>query len=184
MEKNTTGTITARVSNFLSIYRRTPHTTTGVPPAELLLGRIPRSRLDLLKPDISVRVRDKQRAQREGHDTHAKQRRFEVDEPVFIKEFPSGKHWVPGIITSIEGPQSYHVTLIDERVVRRHVDHISGYAPTTTTTPGVELTIPASVTSSATAPTPLSTPNIRRSTRNAPPPNYLYYDRNFKPRQD
>ena len=63
MEKNTTGTITARVSNFLSIYRRTPHTTTGVPSAELLLGWIPRSRLDLFKPDISVCVRDKQQAQ-------------------------------------------------------------------------------------------------------------------------
>ena len=41
-------TIVTRVSRFLFLYRHTPHTTTGVPPAELLLGRIPRLHLDLM----------------------------------------------------------------------------------------------------------------------------------------
>ena len=116
-----TGTIITRVSRFQFLYRRTPHTTTGVPSAELLFGRISRSHLDLLKPDISNRVKDKQQVQRENHDVHAKERRFVVGDPVFIKEFPSSKHWLPGVISSVEGPPSYHDTLTDDRVVRRHV---------------------------------------------------------------
>ena len=39
MEKNTEGSITTRLSRFLFLYRRTPHTITGVRPAELLLGQ-------------------------------------------------------------------------------------------------------------------------------------------------
>ena len=84
MEKNTEGTIATRVARFLFAYRRTPHTTTGVTPAELLLGRIPRSHLDLLKPAISNRVLNKQQSQKEQHDVHAKQRGFQVGDPVFV----------------------------------------------------------------------------------------------------
>ena len=39
-----------RLSKFLLTYRLTPHTTTGVGPAELLMGRHPRSLLDNLIP--------------------------------------------------------------------------------------------------------------------------------------
>ena len=41
-----------RLSKFLLTYRLTPHTTTGVAPAELLMGRRPRSLLDNLIPDL------------------------------------------------------------------------------------------------------------------------------------
>ena len=47
------GSLETRLSRFLFKYRITPHTTTGRSPAELLLGRQPRSRLDLLHPDKS-----------------------------------------------------------------------------------------------------------------------------------
>ena len=43
-------------SKFLFWYRVTPHLTTGVPPSQLLFGRVPRSLLDLLKPDLSTKV--------------------------------------------------------------------------------------------------------------------------------
>ena len=43
------------LSKFLLHYRN-PHTTTGVPPAELLMGRRLRTQLDLLFPDVSKRV--------------------------------------------------------------------------------------------------------------------------------
>ena len=39
MERFTTGTLETRVSRFLFHYRNTPHTTTGVTPAELMMGR-------------------------------------------------------------------------------------------------------------------------------------------------
>ena len=55
--KNTAGaTIQEKLSKFLFTYRLTPHSTTGVLPAELLMGHRLRSRLDLLFPDIRDRV--------------------------------------------------------------------------------------------------------------------------------
>ena len=44
----TTGDLDTRLARFLFQYRLTPHTTTGLSPAEMLLGRRPRSHLDLL----------------------------------------------------------------------------------------------------------------------------------------
>ncbi len=41
IEKNTEGSISTQVSRFLFLYRRTPHTTTGMPPAQMLFGKIP-----------------------------------------------------------------------------------------------------------------------------------------------
>ena len=40
------GSIETKLSCFLFKYRLTPHSTTGTSPAELLLGRHPRSRLE------------------------------------------------------------------------------------------------------------------------------------------
>ena len=54
----------SQIQEFLFRYRITPHSTTGIPPAELLLGRRPRSRLDLLQPDIAGRVRQRQTDQK------------------------------------------------------------------------------------------------------------------------
>ena len=53
MKKLKDGSLETRVSRFLSRYRITPQTSTGVSRAKLLLGRKPRSRLDLAYPDIS-----------------------------------------------------------------------------------------------------------------------------------
>ena len=48
-----------RISKFLIQYRVTPQTTTGVSPAELLMGRRLRMHLDLLHPDTASKVADK-----------------------------------------------------------------------------------------------------------------------------
>ena len=47
LKKVTQGDIQTRLARFLFQYRITPHTTTGIAPAELMLGRRPRSHLDL-----------------------------------------------------------------------------------------------------------------------------------------
>ena len=46
------GTIETRLARFLK-YRLTPHSTTGLSPSEMLLGRRPCSRLDLMNPDLA-----------------------------------------------------------------------------------------------------------------------------------
>jgi len=55
-------------------YRLTPQSTTGVLPAQLLLGRQPRSRLDPLKPHTAERVEKNQMRQKEQHDGRARER--------------------------------------------------------------------------------------------------------------
>ena len=50
LKKLTQGSLQARLDLLLFNYRLTPQETTGQAPAELLLGRRPRSRLDALFP--------------------------------------------------------------------------------------------------------------------------------------
>ena len=50
--------------NFLLMYRSTPHTTTGIPPATLFLGR---NLFNLLRPDLERRVYEKQADQKKDN---------------------------------------------------------------------------------------------------------------------
>lgn len=49
-------TVQEKLSKFLFTYRITPQTTTGIAPAQLLMGRRLRSRLDRLFPDHTQKV--------------------------------------------------------------------------------------------------------------------------------
>ena len=80
--RNDTGTLDVKLSRFLLTYRNTPCSTTGMSPAELLMKRPLRSRLDLLRPSVKQRVQAKQADQKRYHDAHSKDRQFEVGQPV------------------------------------------------------------------------------------------------------
>ena len=54
------GSVREKLTKLLFKYRITPHFVTGVTPAELLMERGLRSRLDLLKPDIAATVGNNQ----------------------------------------------------------------------------------------------------------------------------
>ena len=45
------GSLETHMARFMSKYRLTPHSTTGQSQCEMLLGRCPRSCLDLMYPD-------------------------------------------------------------------------------------------------------------------------------------
>ena len=47
-----------------------------------------------------------------------------MDDPVFVKDFPSGKQWLTGTVSDVKRPLTYLVTLSDGRIVRRHIDHL------------------------------------------------------------
>ena len=49
LKKEKEGTLGSRLARILFTYRVTPQSTTGVSPAELLLGRQPRTKFDLLR---------------------------------------------------------------------------------------------------------------------------------------
>ena len=45
-----------KISQFLASYRSTPHSVTGRTPAEIILGRLPRTRLSLIHPCLPQRM--------------------------------------------------------------------------------------------------------------------------------
>ena len=114
----------AKVSRFPFSYRITPHSTTGLSPAEMLMSRKPRSAFDLLLPDLKSKVEKKQWKQKVNHDTRTKFRSFSPGNPVFIKNYGYGPKSIPGKIESCTGPLSCTVVIGNGQVVRRHVDQI------------------------------------------------------------
>ena len=127
-----------QIARFLFRYRITPHSTTGVSPAEMLMGRRPRSRLDLLHPDIGERVQKRQLEQKEGHDQRCRQRQFTAGQTVWVKNHTTGRPWLPGTIAEVITPQRFRITLLDGRQVYRHINHITHRV----TTPGDKVTSP------------------------------------------
>ena len=126
MKKLNTGSLEDRVMKFLFKYRITPQSTTGQSPSDLLFGRRLRSHLDLLRPNLSSKVRQKQNNQKQVHDHHAQERErsFTVDDKVFAKNYAHGSPWLPGVILSKRSDTSLLVKLTDDSVIRRHPDQL------------------------------------------------------------
>ena len=172
LKKNQTGDIQMQLSRFLFQYRTTPHSTTGVSPAELLMGRQLRSALDLLKPSVYNRVRDKQQKQKTQYDQHTKCRSIVPSDPVFVRNYSSGPKWLPGEVTTRRGSQMFKVKLQNGIVVTRHLDQVRIRSSTTDCQSDDEYddveTFPSTTEPAATDPVPL-----RRSSRNRHRPNWL-----------
>ena len=126
--KRTPGkTIQERLSKFLFNYRITPHTTTGIPPCELLMKRKLRSKLDLIFPNVHKRVEENQQKQKQNRDCSNPVRKFKVNDQVYVENFPTTKpRWIPGIVVKVTGPLSYEVELERGQRVKRHVDNVKG----------------------------------------------------------
>ena len=124
LKKNTEGSLTTRLARILFAYRTTPQSTTGVSPAQLLLGRQPRTRLALLRPNIASHVEDKQSQQKNTHDKKARARNFNIGDSVLVRNIGSGQKWVIGMVIQITGPVSYMVRLNDYTIHRCHQDQL------------------------------------------------------------
>jgi hypothetical protein len=114
----------ACLSQFLLKYRSTPHATTQMSPAELLLGRRVRTKLDLAHPDTRRIVNNKLADQERHHNRGAVDRDFREGEAVWCETFRSGKKWQKGKIVERRGPSSYLVDVGEGMQWRRHADHI------------------------------------------------------------
>ena len=118
-----TQNIKQNLARFLFSYRTTPNSTTGQTPAEIFLNRRPKTRLDLLRPDLGRRVESKQNNQKVAHDAHSKNREFQVDEKVLVQNFRGEPKWLEATVVERTGPVSYKV-MIGEETSRRHVDQM------------------------------------------------------------
>ena len=114
----------SKVDRFLFRYRLTPHATTGEPPAVLFMGRRPRSRLDLMHPDLAQKILLKLQRQKQDHDKTCRERTFKVGQHVFVRNFSKRCKWLPGTILERTGPVSFCCELTDGTVVRRHQDQM------------------------------------------------------------
>ena len=73
-----------KLAKFLLWYHLAPRSTTGVSPAELLMARKPRSKLDLLKTDLTDSVQRKQQIQKKNHEFQT----LVVKKKVYINDLP------------------------------------------------------------------------------------------------
>ena len=117
----------AKLATFLFKYRNTPHTTTGLTPSELFLGRQVRTRLTMLHPDVAARIRNKQLKQQAYHG-HAT-RNFQIGDKVWAKDYTSGERWVEGTISNKPGSVDYDVT-VNDKTWHRHADQLRPTAAT------------------------------------------------------
>lgn len=118
--------VSLAIDRFLYNYRITPHSTTGVSPAELLYGRKLRTRLDLIWPSerIAASVSKQQERQKHYHTSCPRDVQINVRDPVMIRNYLPGKKWVPAQITEKTGPLSYRCKLDNGVVTKRHQDQI------------------------------------------------------------
>ena len=125
MKKFSRGTISDRLARFLFQYRNTPHTTTGSTSAKLLLGRRPQSRFDLILPDLSLKIIQKQLHQKISRDVKSRDRTFQVGDTVYVRAYLGGNaQWIPATILKRAGPVSCLVQVDDCTVFRQHLDQI------------------------------------------------------------
>ena len=123
LRKQTEGDIQTRVGRFLFSYRNTPQTTTDYTPAELLLRRKPRSRLNLLHPDRKHHVEVKQEQQQQYRNEHTRQRSFADGQDVYVSQRERGTPWLAAVVTKQSG-QIVNTELFDGRQARRHLDNV------------------------------------------------------------
>ena len=119
------GTLSYRLTQVLFSYRITPHSMTGISPAELLMGRKLQSRLDLLHPNLEQTVHKKQWQQKQFYKGN---RNSMIDlyngVRVYVRNYNRGRPWVAGVVQSKNRPPSYTIKLDDGRVVKQHLDQI------------------------------------------------------------
>ena len=127
LEGNRARPMEHRVADFLLRYRKTPHSTKGATPAELLMRRRLRTRLSLVKPDLTQEIENKQSKQKQRKDlNNNKDRQFSENNIVWIRNTQAKGNivrWILGRVVKVCGPRTYLVkTGHKTRYV--HADHL------------------------------------------------------------
>ncbi|KAL1423698.1 hypothetical protein MTO96_020859 [Rhipicephalus appendiculatus] len=94
-------------------------------PSTLLLGRRLRTRLDLIRPEVENRVRQRQFDQTRRHP--CRDNVMAVSDSVRVCNFRSGPKWLCATVLARTGPVSYRLSVVTPRGVFqwvRHQNHI------------------------------------------------------------
>ena len=111
--KDDSGSHSQKLAQFLLVNRTTPHSTTGVPPAELFLKRSLRTRLDIMRPSVDDKVAAEQEKQKRYHDSRAQDRKIDAGQEVMVRNFREGPKWVKGVVLRKVGAVMFEVRVGD-----------------------------------------------------------------------
>ena len=112
--------ITLNLQNWLMSYRNTPHSTTGVEPAVLMMGRRARTALSLIHP----LHQGKSKSQLTSELSRETCRKFEAGAKVLYWDML--KHtWIPGVVSELQGSKVLKI-VSQNGTVRKHIDHVVG----------------------------------------------------------
>lgn len=121
--KRMTGNWNVKLARFLLRQHVTPSATTGLSPAELLVGRKLRTCLDKMHPDLIGEQLNRERETVLPADV----KEYNVGDQVYARDYSTRteRKWMPAIIDKQTGPLSYAV---DENghVHRRHSNQLRG----------------------------------------------------------
>ena len=124
--KDDSGSQTQKLAQFLLVNRTTPHSTTGVPPANLFLKRSLRTRLDIMRPSVDDKVNIQQERQKRYHDSRAQDREIEAGQEVMARNFRDGPKWVKGKVVKKIGAVMFEVR-VGDGIWRRHANQLLRY---------------------------------------------------------
>ena len=124
-KKDANATLSQRMGWFLLSYRNARHETTNTSPVELMLGRTLRTRLSLIRPDVTGRVLNKQAEQASIRGRIGKDQ-FEEGDMVVVRDYRLGQEkWQPGIVAQKKGTRSYEVNVNSGgNTWRRHAEQM------------------------------------------------------------
>ena len=102
--KKVTGDFEMQLLRVLARYHLLPQSTTGQSPAMLLMGRQPRSRLDLVYPDLSTQFTTKIDNAKRTMDKDRVEKMFHIGDAVSMVNFQGRPKWLAGILEEQLGP--------------------------------------------------------------------------------
>ena len=113
--KKLRGSVEERLTKFLQRYRSTPCPTTGISPAEALIGRRVKTRLDSLRP---VPITPCEGESLEG-------RNFKTGDIILARNYLGEKKWLHATVLTKLGSKHYLVKLNTSGItLKRHVDQL------------------------------------------------------------
>ncbi len=131
LQGNEARSLKHRMANFLLRYRNTPHSTTGVSPAELMVKRQLRMRFSLVRPQIQKEVEKRQfdspevQFEVQFDRTRKVEREFDIGDVVRVKNMRAEsklEKWLLGSVSEVFGSRNYMVK-IGESFRKVHADH-------------------------------------------------------------
>ena len=108
-------TLKERLFDFLTSYRSTPHTVTNRTPAEMFIGRNTRTRIDLIKPHLTLGVNSN------PHKNNLTLRTLSPSDHLIVRRYGSKQKWQHGKNVERVSCKMYKV-LINGKNEERHVD--------------------------------------------------------------